>query len=282
MPIVHETRSAGPHFPVNILQLSSSFVLGALDGVSPAHGKSLIAAFALDRQFRQRQLLAFGAAMLSSHFVLLLALALVFRGLLVQHADALWMEWIGPVATIGFGVYLLLRRRKAVRAAREAGHADACTCAAHEPDRIDPKRGMRQAAAMGLLMGLMPCPMAISTVLLSLHAGNAWMAAGIVGLYVLGMGLVLAAISVAFFWGARWLRERKARRAASDTVDARSSWWMSTPMLRFNALLGRLDSRLVAAWLVIGLGVVYLLGLYLPEVGAEHWLSGLGHAGHSH
>lgn len=267
---------------VNILQLGSSFVLGALDGVSPAHGKPLIAAFAMDRRLRQRQLLAFGASMLSSHFALLLALALVFRGLMAEATPGPWLEWIGPVATIGFGIYLLLRRRKAVRAARAAGHDDACTCAAHEPDRIDPKRGMRQAVAMGLLVGLMPCPMAISTVVLSLQAGNAWMAAGIVGGYVLGMGLVLALIALAFFWGARALRERQAQAEQNNLQAAPAPWWRSSFFLRINALLGRLDSRLVAAWMVIGLGILYLAGLYFPLGGEEHWLGTFGHAGHSH
>jgi ABC-type nickel/cobalt efflux system permease component RcnA len=266
---------------VNFLQLGSSFLLGALDGVSPAHGKPLIAAFAMDRRLRQRQLLAFGLAMLGSHFVLLLALALVFRGLLAENAPGPWLEWIGPVATIGFGGYLLLRRRRAVRAARAAGHEDACTCAAHEPDRIDPKRGVQQAATMGLLVGLMPCPMAISTVVLSLQAGNALMAAGIVGGYVLGMGLVLALIAAAFFWGARWFREQQARQQQSDAAH-QGPWWNRAPWLRANALLGRLDSRLVAAWLVIGLGVVYLLGLYIPFGEEGHWLGSIGHAGHEH
>jgi nickel/cobalt exporter len=235
---------------VNFLSLGSSFVLGALDGFSPAHGKSLIAAFAVDERLRRRQLVAFTVAMLGSHFLLLAGIAVALRSLVAEHLSLAWLEWIGPLATIGFGAWLLWRRQRQVRAARRAGHDDDCRCARHDPDAGRPDAGLRQALTMGLLVGLMPCPMAISTVLIALQAGTFWGAAGIVGGYVLGMGLVLGAIAALVWWGRqRLLRARWLRGA--------------------DATLRRLDTRLVSAWLILALGAVYLLTVAL-------------HGGHAH
>jgi ABC-type nickel/cobalt efflux system permease component RcnA len=181
--------------------------------------------------------------MLASHYVLLAVLAISLHLLFADRVPGPWLEWVGPLATIGFGAYLLWRRQQEVKAARKLGHADACTCQAHDPAVQNPEQGIRQAATMGFFLGLVPCPMAVGTVVLALQAHSLWLTAIIVAGYVLGMGVVLLAIASLVLWG---------RPLIARGMDAIAK--------RYKVAL---DLRLASAWLIIGLGVVYLL--------ANHW-----------
>ncbi len=257
---------------MNVLTLSTSFMLGALDGVSPGHGKSLIAAFMIGEKLSVRQIMAMGFSLLLSHFLLLLVLSVGLQYFFGGRSDLHWLEWISPVVVIAFGLYLLLRYRTMARkskARRQQGdqlsnftalspenssspalhlHDEDCDCGADHmmlfgasssksKDKLqaDTSGKLRHASLSGFLLGLVPCPMAVSTVFLSMSSDQFSSAILVISVYVLGMALVLALIAALVYVGRSYLAERLER------------------------LQHRFDVRLISAWMVIGIGIAYLL-----------------------
>lgn len=264
---------------MNILGLGTSFMLGALDGVSPGHGKSLIAAFMIGEKLSWRQIAAMAGSLLFSHFLLLIVLSVGLQYAFGQQADLAWMEWVSPIVVILFGLYLLMRYRRLARLTKEQGHEAGCECGHHHhiaskhssqnflqsPTRHDTQnlvlapislhphqpqqpikdnfswvstseiRNVRHASMFGFMLGMVPCPMAVSTILLSMTTDQFSTALMVILAYVLGMALVLLLIAGLLFMGRHLLAEKLDR------------------------LHYHVDVRLVSALMVIGIGVVYLL-----------------------
>jgi len=255
---------------MNILGLGTSFMLGALDGVSPGHGKSLIAAFMIGEKLSWRQVAAMAGSLLVSHFLLLIVLSLGLQYVFGQQADLHWMEWVSPIVVILFGLYLLHRYQRLARLARENGHEPGCECGHHHHVGVEHRtapaevhfsesvfsvlpptsasapvklawagdnqiKNIRHASLFGFLLGMVPCPMAVSTILLSMTTDQFSTALFVILAYVMGMALVLLLIAGLLFMGRHLIAEKLDR------------------------LHYHVDVRLVSALMVLGIGVVYLL-----------------------
>lgn len=254
-------------------------MLGALDGVSPGHGKSLIAAFMIGEKLSWRQVAAMAGSLLISHFLLLIILSVGLQYVFGQQADLAWMEWVSPIVVIVFGLYLLFRYRRLARLTKEQGHEAGCECGLHHHGPSQPQsqnfslsfepmpstgkhlapfsphlqqaqqssnaspawagtteiRNVRHASMFGFLLGMVPCPMAVSTILLSMTTDQFSTALMVILAYVLGMALVLLLIAGLLFMGRHLIAEKLDR------------------------LHYHVDVRLVSALMVIGIGVLYLL-----------------------
>ena len=223
---------------MNILTLGTSFMLGALDGVSPGHGKSLIAAFLIGEKLSWRQIAAMGASLLASHFLLLIVLSAILQFAFAGRQDLAWLEWTGPIMVILFGIYMLVRYRRVSQVASHSLHSEACGCGHHQHGKVDAKdsvKSTREATYFGFLLGLVPCPMAVSTILLSMSTDQFSSALVVIFIYVIGMALVLTGIAVLVYLGRNFLAEKIDR------------------------LHHHVDVRLISALMVIGIGVAYLL-----------------------
>ncbi len=254
---------------MNFLTLGTSFLLGALDGVSPGHGKSLIAAFMVGEKLSLRQIGAMGISLLASHFLLLVLLSAGLEYLFGGSPALHFLEWVGPFAVIGFGVYMLFRHRRMTKLAEtslkashssfafEQVHPPGCHCGHHHQipfSRLSGKKNLesnsdnkhvgehdhsqkniRQVTIFGFLLGLIPCPMAISTILLSMSSDQFSTALMVISTYILGMALVLFVIAGLIYAGRHFLAEKLDR------------------------LHYHVDVRFLSALMVICIGVAYLL-----------------------
>jgi nickel/cobalt exporter len=227
---------------LSVLTLGTSFFLGALDGISPGHGKSLIAAFVIGEKLSLRQVSAMVLSLLSSHFLLLLLMAFGLQYFFGGHQHVEWIEWVSPVLVILFGFYLLFRYyRQTAKAGQGADAAGAsCSCGhhhghhSHQHDQARSK-GIRHASLSGFLLGLVPCPMAVSTLVLSFNADQFSSAVSVIAIYVLGMAIVLGTLTLLVFAG---------RQLVSD---------------RLEQINRHVPVQLLSSLLVIGIGVTYLV-----------------------
>jgi nickel/cobalt exporter len=232
---------------MNQLAFGASFVLGALDGISPGHGKSVIAAVLVAERMDYRKLAAFFVSLLFSHFFLLLILAFLLQTYFADGHLPAWIEWIGPVAVILFGFYLYFRYNN-------TKHTEACDCGhdhgeeghhhhhhhSHTHEDVGKASKLKtfdwtRFAVFGFLLGLLPCPMAISTLFLSMSADGFSSAVPVIAMYVLGMALVLAGITLFMALGR----------------DQLNNW--------IDRLGSQHNLRRISAILVILIGIAYLI-----------------------
>lgn len=255
------------------LTYSTSFVLGAMHALEPGHGKSFIASYMLGGKLKVRGLFSMLGTLLISHFLLLTVLAIlvkyIFDGVSQEYLLSM-QEWVAPAIIFTFGVYLFWRYWRL----RNQHDAD-CNCGLHEKapsastGPIDVKglvldhgkdqhhhklavEKSRNPAMVGLITGLIPCPSALAPVFLSATASFDNVLS-LIGVYVIGMILVLAGIVGAFFVGRNLLASQLERVGQ------------------------RVNLHLVSALLIMAVGVVYFAINLTLHMDPAHI-----HAGHVH
>ena len=190
-----------------------------MHALEPGHGKSFIASYMLGQKLKVRGLASMLGSLLVSHFLLLTVLAIVvkyvFDGISQEHVMSV-QEWVAPAIIFGFGLYLFIRYRR-----HGHSHSADCNCGHHDHnhqpkgpidvtgltlDGQEPHTHSEMAdkgknpALVGFITGLIPCPSALAPVLLSATASFSnvlWL----IGVYVIGMIVVLTAFVAAFFIG---------------------------------------------------------------------------------
>ena len=271
--------------PANITT-GASFLLGMTHGLEPGHGKSFLAAYLLGEKMRWKQIFSMGFSMLVSHFLLLLLLAIILKyalGTVHDHELMEQLEIAGPIIIIVFGVVLFIRY---YRKNRRGDHGPDCNCPAHRnettvhtpaspgssvllhqpsnlqgqsfsfvghadasvlqsPLRETPTTTGR-AAAVGFLTGLIPCPTALTPILLASTSGFS-QTIELLLLYVGGMSVVLTSF-IAVMIIAKDFMARQLEKVEQ-----------------------KVDIRLLSAGLIILVGVIYLAMIFMDQ----------GH-GHSH
>ena len=124
---------------------------------------------------------------------------------------------------IAVGLYLLVRAlgRAGARARRHRhhGHDAAAHARAHareiETRFADGKATNLQTIGFGLVGGMIPCPAAITVLLLCLGIGQFWLGIGMVASFSIGLAVTLVAVGIAAvlgLWGIRALPGHEAAR----------------------------------------------------------------------
>lgn len=212
-----------------ILTYGATFVLGLLHALEPGHGKSILAAFSL----KDSNLKIFSSLILSlfvSHFLVLGLFALALQTLssteLVEDYSR-HLQLFSPVLVIAFGAYLFFKARKHRKT------ATGCSCGHHHAtDRIS---NTKTASITGFIAGLMPCPTAIAPLILSgVHDGFSYTLVHIF-VYVTGMTLALFAFTGVLLFMKSFFQHRLK-----------------------GGLEGKVNLNLLSAFVMIGIGVVYL------------------------
>jgi len=231
--------AAGRANPVFLAMLA--LALGGLHGLEPGHSKTMMAAYivAVRGTVGQGVLLGLSAALSHSLIVwVLAALALIYGDELIGLRLEPWfmMASGAVIAAIGVRLLFVARRRRRHEAAHHHHHhhddhhhhghdgldAHARAHAREVEARIGPGGASTwQTVLFGLSGGLVPCPAAITVLLLCLNLGQVWLGVTLVTAFSAGLALTLIAVGVAAAVG---LKALSARTSRLDGIFAAAPW----------------------------------------------------------
>lgn len=221
----------------NNFTFSVIFVLGMFHALEPGHGKTLILAYMTGGSMR-----FFGASQLIAGLILVHFLLFSFLAFLLKTGNDSFpiLGTIGPSFIICLGLYLLYRASKEVR----HEHDDDCD----EPMHFHFNESKFSSPFVtGMVAGLIPCPSAVAVLLIAStkFSNDSTTLYSSIMVYVLGIALTLIGIMVLFLL----FKER-----FSD---------------RLNSMNKRFNTNLIAASLIILIGILYL-ALSLFGGGHQH------------
>jgi len=221
-----------------------ALLLGAFHGLEPGHSKMMMAAYIIATRGTPVQALLLGLSAAMSHSVIVWILAIL--GLL--YGDALIGEQMEPIFMMHSGgiflviaLWFALRVRRQNRARADDHHHHDHHDHDHHHDHVhhhdpgdaharahasdierrlaDGRTGTWQTILFGLTGGLIPCPAAITVLILCLNIGQFWRGMTLVSAFSLGLALTLVTVGLAAAVGTRYvsrrtsLLDRIARRA---------------------------------------------------------------------
>jgi nickel/cobalt exporter len=204
------TAHAWLYVPVAIL-------LGALHGLEPGHSKTMMAAFiiAVRGTAWQAALLGFCAAL--SHTLIIWVLA----GFALKYGSHWNVEQTEPyfllvsgLIVVGMAVWTIMRlREEQGHHHHHHGHEDEDAHARAHAAEIEKRFAGRhvttgQIVFFGLTGGLMPCPAAVSILIICLQLKEFSLGFGIVAAFSLGLALTMISVGVLASWGFRKLAEK--------------------------------------------------------------------------
>jgi ABC-type nickel/cobalt efflux system permease component RcnA len=224
-----------------------AIALGAIHGVSPGHGKTLVAGYLIGSRGTLRQAVWLGLTVAIAHTVGVLLLGAVTLGataLLLPERVIEWLALGSALLVMGLGASLVLAQLRHRR--RAADHDQAHSHPhphPHPHDDHGPALTTRALAALGIVGGIVPSASALLVLLVAVSLHRLAFGLLLVGAFGLGMAFVLAGISASVVV----LRGRLARRGAP---------WLQTAAAR------RIGSALPLASgvLVVGIGLALTLG----------------------
>jgi nickel/cobalt exporter len=235
------------------LYVPIAILLGALHGLEPGHSKTMMAAFIIAVRGTALQAALLGLCAAISHSLIiwiLAAMALKYGGQWNVETTEPYFLLISGLIVVGMAVWTISRLQKPHQHHHEHGtdghhhhhHDDLDDDAhaqAHAAD-IEKRFANRhvttgQIVLFGLTGGLMPCPAAVSILIVCLQLKEFTLGFGIVAAFSLGLALTLVSVGVLASWGFKKLTEK--------------SGWMS-----------RLAARApyVSSYLLIALGLVFV------------------------
>jgi nickel/cobalt exporter len=206
-----------------------ALVLGALHGLEPGHSKTLMAAFIVAIRGTARQAALLGLCTAFSHSLVIWGLAAI--GLAggkkwnVEATEPYFLAAAG-ILVIASACWMAWRTRREIRAEaafhahsheHSPGHPHAAEYQdAHEKSHavaLEKKFASRrvttgQIMLFGFSGGLLPCPAALSVLLLCLQLREFTLGFVLVLSFSVGLALVLVALGVAAAWGARHASRR--------------------------------------------------------------------------
>lgn len=216
------TAHAWLYVPVAIL-------LGALHGLEPGHSKTMMAAFiiAVRGTVWQAALLGFCAAL--SHTLIIWILA----GLALKYGSHWNVEQTEPyfllvsgIIVIGMAVWTIMRLREE-HGHHNHHHGEGAHGHDHHHDGLEDEDAHARAHAeeirkrfanrevttgqivvFGLTGGLMPCPAAVSILIICLQLKEFSLGFGIVAAFSFGLALTMISVGVLASWGFQKLAEK--------------------------------------------------------------------------
>jgi nickel/cobalt exporter len=195
------------------LLLPAAMLLGALHGLEPGHSKTMMAAFIIAIRGTVFQAVLLGLAATVSHtlIVWLVALAgLHFGEQLSAEASEPYFQIVSAFAIAGVAIWMIVRTRREQLQMRlhhqahdhehQDEHADAHE-RAHAEDirrRFADGRAVTnwQIATIGLTGGLIPCPAAITVLLVCLQLRRFSLGVGLVLGFSIGLAVTLVTVGV--------------------------------------------------------------------------------------
>ena len=224
--------------------IASASVIGALHGLEPGHSKTMIAAFIIAVRGTVMQAILLGLSAVVSHSFIVWVLGL----LALTYGDEMIAEDMEPWLIMVSGVIILCiafwmawriyRDHKAKRSHCHKHHHEREIADHHHHSHGDdvgshsrlPQDAHARAHAMdiekrfssgrattgqviwfGLTGGLIPCPAAVTVLLLCLHLNHFWLGVGLVASFSIGLALTLVTVGVVAAWGVSVARKKSSR-----------------------------------------------------------------------
>ena len=210
-------------------------VLGSLHGLEPGHSKTMMAAFIVAVRGTPFQAVLLGVSAAVSHSIVVWVLAL----LALSYGDEMIGEKLEPyfvggagAAVVAVGLFMLWRAFRSAGARQQHPHGHDHRHHhrhghAHGHDHIDDAHARAhareiearfagrtathaQTVGFGLVGGLIPCPAAITVLLLCLGIGQFWLGVGMVASFSIGLALTLVGAGMAAVLGLRYATKRFA------------------------------------------------------------------------
>ncbi len=210
------------------LFLPTAVMLGALHALEPGHSKTMMASFIVATRGGRREAALLGLSAALSHSLavwVLAAVALAYGDALIADNAEPYILLVSGIAVMSMAAWMLRRIGRVGRARRPRAHGhphpreqahyhgdeDAHVHAhAREIERrfAGHAVGPGQIVLFGLTGGLLPCPAAVTVLLVCLNVKQITLGAGMVAAFSAGLALTLVGVGLAASWGARQAERR--------------------------------------------------------------------------
>ena len=226
--------------------VATAVMLGALHGLEPGHSKTMMAAFIIAVRGTVSQAILLGASAAFSHSIIvwiLALLALMYGDEMIAEEMEPWFMVLSGLIVMGIALWMAMqiRRNRGIRHIPAHGehrhshdkrHAhrhshntastqdhDNSTADAHarahareiEERFTEGQASTGQVVWFGLTGGLIPCPAAVTVLILCLHLQQFWLGVGLVGCFSVGLALTLILVGVVAAWGVSVARQKSSR-----------------------------------------------------------------------
>jgi ABC-type nickel/cobalt efflux system permease component RcnA len=219
--------------------LGTCALLGAFHALTPGHGKALLAAYLVGADSTPRQAVILGAVITCTHTASVIALgtAVLFAGrFVVPEVLVPVLEVISGTVVLILGIRLLRRRWRLRTGDTHAGHHshsgsssgsgshshgggdDRATHHHHPPAASIMPTTVRGIATMGVSGGVIPCPEALSVLLLAIGLGRTALGLTMIVCFSMGLAGVLVGLGLLLV-SARAKLERFQRSGESPLVQ---------------------------------------------------------------
>src|SRR3954470_10099688 len=206
------------------LFVPTAVLLGALHGLEPGHSKTMMAAFIVAVRGTVAQAILLGLAATVSHTAVVWAVAMgglyLGRNLDVEASEP-YFQVASAALIIAIALWMLWRTwRQSHRHHHEHDHPHIDAHDRAHAEDIRRRFGdathvtTPQIIAFGLTGGLIPCPAAITVLLLCLQLKAFTLGAGLVLCFSIGLAITMVSAGVAAAWGVRHAEKRWSGFAA--------------------------------------------------------------------
>jgi ABC-type nickel/cobalt efflux system permease component RcnA len=228
-----------------------AILLGALHGLEPGHSKTMMAAFIIAVRGTVTQAALLGLCAAVSHSLVIWVLA----ALALSYGDHWNVETTEPyfllvsgVIVVGMAVWTMMRlREEEAHHHRHHGHGHAHS---HDDEEFEDAHARAHAedirrrfagrdvttgqiVLFGITGGLMPCPAAVSILLICLQLKEFTLGFAMVASFSAGLALTMITVGVLAAWGMKNLSERSSWLSRS----ARKAPYVSSALLIVLGLL---------------------------------------------
>ena len=172
---------------------ASIFFLGCFHALEPGHGKTFLLAYTIGQKLDLKKIFILTLSLLFSHLLTLSIFSILFNILLVEIAEKFLhnlSHWFAPFIIILFGTYVI------GRAIYEIKHKHNKDCG-HDHGKFTNSK-IKNPVTVGFLTGLMPCASSLAVVFLTGTNSNILSIIYFMGVYVLGIAVVLFSMVTTF------------------------------------------------------------------------------------
>jgi len=178
---------------LSFIYLIGAFSLGILHGLEPGHGKTVVAAYLIGSRGKIIDAIILGMIVTFTHTISVIILGLVC-GLLGTNNISSSLEYSlrlicgGLVITIG--IWMMISRNK-----YNSRHLHSSEYT-HEGQKLDKRKGTYQVISLGISGGILPCPAAITILLIAIGSGHLTQGLVLVLLFSSGLAIILISIGI--------------------------------------------------------------------------------------
>ena len=172
---------------------ASIFFLGCFHALEPGHGKTFLLAYTVGQKLDLKKIIILTISLLFSHLLTLSIFAIIFNIFLVEIADKFLYNlshWFAPFIIILFGMYVIGR---AIYKNKHQHHKDC----GHDHGKFTNSK-VKNPVTVGFLTGLMPCASSLAVVVLTGTNPNILSIVYFMGVYVLGIAVILFSMVTTF------------------------------------------------------------------------------------